>query len=104
MNIDHENEYINKIPGTSRVLQGFNSTMANEAPRFFVTPPQPPESAGAYLHFDEVRIPQGHELRVGLELIHVPCFHKCQSVDSSLLLKQRKSQVRCYLGGRHLLT
>jgi hypothetical protein len=57
-----------------------------------------------YLHLDEVRTPQGHELGVGLQFIHVPRLHQCQSVDSALLLKQRKSQLGFSLGRSHLLT
>lgn len=39
-----------------------------------------------YLHLDEVGLAKGDELRVRLQLVHVPGLHQGQPVDRALLL------------------
>lgn len=41
---------------------------------------------GTHLHLHEVRLAQGDELCVGLELVHIPSFDQGQAVHGALLL------------------
>lgn len=43
----------------------------------------------SYLDLDEVRLAQGNELGVGLQLVYVPRLHQGQAVHCALLLQKR---------------